>query len=99
MLLFWLEKLLTGPLWFRFLGVSDIAAVRFSLPAQLLEPTPNLGMPDTPTAYSSQPPITHAETTRVLTEDRILELPRQAGNLHKVSLRTMVFSRHSDQYL
>jgi hypothetical protein len=27
----------------RFLGVSDLAAVRFSLPAQLLEPTPNLG--------------------------------------------------------
>jgi hypothetical protein len=27
----------------RFLGVSDIAAVRFSLPTQLLEPTPNLG--------------------------------------------------------
>ncbi|KAF2175920.1 oxysterol-binding protein-like protein [Zopfia rhizophila CBS 207.26] len=26
----------------RFMGVSDIAAVRFSLPAQLLEPTPNL---------------------------------------------------------
>jgi hypothetical protein len=28
----------------RFIGVSDLAAVRFSLPAQLLEPTPNLGM-------------------------------------------------------
>lgn len=26
----------------RFIGVSDIAAVRFSLPAQLLEPVPNL---------------------------------------------------------
>lgn len=26
----------------RFMGVADIAAVRFSLPAQLLEPTPNL---------------------------------------------------------
>ncbi|CAI6338443.1 unnamed protein product [Periconia digitata] len=26
----------------RFIGVSDLAAVRFSLPAQLLEPTPNL---------------------------------------------------------
>ncbi|KAF2641239.1 hypothetical protein P280DRAFT_517447 [Massarina eburnea CBS 473.64] len=26
----------------RFVGVSDLAAVRFSLPAQLLEPTPNL---------------------------------------------------------
>jgi hypothetical protein len=28
----------------RFIGVSDIATVRFSLPAQLLEPQPNLGM-------------------------------------------------------
>ena len=28
---------------YRFIGVSDIAAVRFSLPAQLLEPTPNVG--------------------------------------------------------
>ena len=28
----------------RFLGVSDLATVRFSLPAQLLEPTPNLGL-------------------------------------------------------
>lgn len=26
----------------RFIGVADIATVRFSLPAQLLEPTPNL---------------------------------------------------------
>ena len=26
----------------KFIGVSDIAAVRFSLPAQLLEPIPNL---------------------------------------------------------
>ncbi|KAF2105951.1 oxysterol-binding protein-like protein [Lophiotrema nucula] len=26
----------------RFIGVSDLAAIRFSLPAQLLEPTPNL---------------------------------------------------------
>jgi hypothetical protein len=28
----------------RFVGVADIAAVRFSLPSQLLEPIPNLGM-------------------------------------------------------
>jgi len=27
----------------RFIGVADIASVRFSLPAQLLEPIPNLG--------------------------------------------------------
>jgi hypothetical protein len=29
---------------YRFIGVSDLASVRFSLPAQLLEPRPNLGM-------------------------------------------------------
>lgn len=29
-------------LFIRFIGVSDLAAVRFSLPSQLLEPTPNL---------------------------------------------------------
>ncbi|KAF1920466.1 hypothetical protein BDU57DRAFT_440238 [Ampelomyces quisqualis] len=28
----------------KFIGVSDLAAVRFSLPAQLLEPRPNLGL-------------------------------------------------------
>jgi len=27
----------------RFIGVADIANVRFSLPAQLMEPVPNLG--------------------------------------------------------
>jgi hypothetical protein len=27
----------------RFIGVSDLASIRFSLPAHLLEPTPNLG--------------------------------------------------------
>lgn len=27
----------------RFVGVADIASVRFSLPAHLLEPRPNLG--------------------------------------------------------
>lgn len=26
----------------RFIGVADLASVRFSLPSQLLEPTPNL---------------------------------------------------------
>jgi hypothetical protein len=31
----------------RFIGVSDLASVRFSLPAQLLEPRPNLGTFDT----------------------------------------------------
>lgn len=28
---------------YRFIGVPDMAAVRFSLPAQLIEPIPNLG--------------------------------------------------------
>jgi hypothetical protein len=28
--------------FFRFIGVADIASVRFSLPSQLLEPRPNL---------------------------------------------------------
>lgn len=49
-----------------------MAAVRFSLPAQLLEPTPNLGMA----------PITSAQTKgchvryldKLLTQYRILEL-------------------------
>ena len=30
----------------RFIGVADLASIRFSLPAHLLEPTPNLGMSD-----------------------------------------------------
>lgn len=34
--------MLTGIPLCRFIGVSDLAAVRFSLPSQLLEPTPNL---------------------------------------------------------
>ena len=36
------EHLLILPSFRRFIGVADIASVRFSLPAQLLEPTPNL---------------------------------------------------------
>ena len=37
------------------MGVADIAAVRFSLPAQLLEPTPNLGtqLPDPSESFLS----------------------------------------------
>lgn len=34
--------MLTACCYDRFIGVSDLAAVRFSLPSQLLEPTPNL---------------------------------------------------------
>lgn len=40
----------------KFMGVSDLAAVRFSLPAQLLEPTPNLeywGYLDRPETFIS----------------------------------------------
>jgi len=31
-----------APAFSRFIGVADLASVRFSLPSQLLEPTPNL---------------------------------------------------------
>lgn len=40
----------------RFIGVSDLAAVRFSLPSQLLEPTPNLeywNYLDSPSAFAA----------------------------------------------
>ncbi|KAI5863778.1 hypothetical protein GGS23DRAFT_565292 [Durotheca rogersii] len=40
----------------RFVGVADLAAVRFSLPSQLLEPTPNLeywNYLDNPSAFAS----------------------------------------------
>lgn len=40
----------------RFIGVSDLAAVRFSLPSQLLEPTPNLeywNYIDAPNAFAA----------------------------------------------
>lgn len=37
-----LNRLLTIVSFLRFIGVADLAAVRFSLPSQLLEPTPNL---------------------------------------------------------
>jgi hypothetical protein len=55
----------TGLWVYRFIGVSDIAAVRFSLPAQLLEPTPNLG---------TQPLEMYIRTIK-LRVIRILELP------------------------
>ncbi|KAI1815109.1 oxysterol-binding family protein [Poronia punctata] len=40
----------------KFIGVSDLAAVRFSLPSQLLEPTPNLeywNYLDSPSAFAA----------------------------------------------
>lgn len=37
----WVFRTLLGILR-RFIGVADIASVRFSLPSQLLEPIPNL---------------------------------------------------------
>ncbi|KAI0390917.1 oxysterol-binding family protein [Xylariaceae sp. FL0594] len=40
----------------KFMGVSDLAAVRFSLPSQLLEPTPNLeywNYLDSPSAFAA----------------------------------------------
>jgi hypothetical protein len=36
------EHQINANVYFRFIGVKDLASVRFSLPAQLLEPTPNL---------------------------------------------------------
>lgn len=57
---------------YSFIGVSDLASVRFSLPSQLLEPTPNLEYwtyLDTPNAFvaigTSDKPI-----------DRMLEVIR-----------------------
>jgi len=50
----WLR--LTVILPYRFMGVSDLAAVRFSLPSQLLEPTPNLeywNYLDSPSAFAA----------------------------------------------
>ena len=68
----------------RFVGVADIAAVRFSLPAQLLEPTPNLGK-DT---KALQPVfVGGARLMRI----RILELPRPARNLHQVWLLVIYY--------
>ena len=57
-----------------FIGVTDIASVRFSLPAQLLEPTPNLG--DLPAQAVN---LTHS-----LIMLRILELPGSPGNICQV---------------
>jgi hypothetical protein len=37
----------------KFVGVADIATVRFSLPSQLLEPVPNLGAWATPPSIES----------------------------------------------
>lgn len=37
-----LHLLISQSHYCRFIGVADISAIRFSLPAQLLEPTPNL---------------------------------------------------------
>jgi hypothetical protein len=49
----------------RFVGVADIASVRFSLPANLLEPRPNLGKLIRAVLF---------EATRYLTElDNLLE--------------------------
>jgi hypothetical protein len=67
----------------RFIGVSDLASVRFSLPAQLLEPRPNLGTFDTHGARRR-----HGEATlgrQGLTDCRVLALSGQARHIHQVS--------------
>ncbi|CAI6093403.1 unnamed protein product [Clonostachys chloroleuca] len=56
----------------RFIGVSDLASVRFSLPSQLLEPTPNLeywNYLDAPNAF-----VAIGESDEAL--DRMLEVVR-----------------------
>lgn len=58
----------------KFLGVSDLAAVRFSLPAQLLEPTPNLGMPCS---------RWHIVIPRLIRLCRVLGISRSTRNIHK----------------
>ncbi|KNG47547.1 oxysterol-binding protein [Stemphylium lycopersici] len=64
----------------RFIGVSDLAAVRFSLPAQLLEPRPNLGM-----LAEHRPRRIQGHAGHGLTESRVLALLGQARHIHQVS--------------
>lgn len=59
----------------RFIGVADIANVRFSLPAQLIEPIPNLGEARLHTASGQ-----HGG----LTVSRVLALHRSARDLCEV---------------
>lgn len=64
----------------RFIGVSDLAAVRFSLPAQLLEPRPNLGTFDICGLCRL-----HGEAScrrHGLTDSRVLALSGQARHVH-----------------
>ncbi|KAK7422677.1 hypothetical protein QQX98_001465 [Neonectria punicea] len=56
----------------RFIGVSDLAAVRFSLPSQLLEPTPNLEY----WTYLDAPNAFIAIGTSDVPLDRMLEVVR-----------------------
>ena len=63
----------------RFIGVTDIASVRFSLPAQLLEPTPNLGT----TTDSCLLEWRSAENTALILYIRVLELSRPTRDVHK----------------
>ena len=82
-------------LYCRFIGVSDLAAVRFSLPAQLLEPTPNLGM-----SLASLLPMRlngslAVHTNNGLTQFRILALSGQTRGFHKVSMHPPILWKTS----
>jgi len=59
----------------RFIGVADIANVRFSLPAQLLEPVPNLGM----LPENGQDRKKRLQKTD--SEFRVLDIYRSTGNV------------------
>lgn len=57
--------------------MTDIASVRFSLPAQLLEPTPNLGITKT------SPGLRSAEDITLILSIRVLELSGSTRDIHK----------------
>ncbi|OXV07722.1 hypothetical protein Egran_04517, partial [Elaphomyces granulatus] len=82
-------SILRSLIWMiRFVGVPDIASVRFSLPAQLLEPTPNLVTG-----------ISIVRESSVFTKlmpafmFRILELSGSTGNLSQVRAITTLRSQ------
>lgn len=73
--------------------MTDIASVRFSLPAQLLEPTPNLGI----TKMSSG--LRSSENIMLMLLIRVLELSRSARNIHKARNKTYEMSGLTDVYV
>lgn len=73
----------------RFIGVSDIASVRFSLPAQLLEPTPNLGMKTAVLYRPGQGSLVPTSNDAIF---RILELFGSTRNFCSVCCRSLASS-------